>query len=113
MPKNFPASPMIKVIKVNIEGDILNFSVPAKISVGKEAVPIKSQSIKEHKERTYTVSQKRESHKDAYKPWTPELDEELKQLYQSDNPISAIADHFGRTNGAIISRLKKYNYFPD
>ena len=108
MPKKFPASPHIIVVKVEADDDeIFNF-----IQHGKSAVS-KSNTIKEIKEKAYSVAQKRESNKDAYKPWTPELDEELKSLYESDNPISAIADHFGRTKGAILSRLKKLNYFTD
>jgi len=111
LPKKFPASPQIKVIKIDVDEEISNFMVPDKASGQKEAIKTNAQTIKQIKEKAYSVAQKRESYKDAYRPWTPELDEELKQLYESDNPISAIADHFGRTKGAIISRLKKFNYF--
>ncbi len=113
MPKNFPATPLINVIKVDIDEEMFNFTSSGKPSVIEKSVKTSAETIKQIKEKAYSVAQKRESHKDAYKPWTPELDEELKQLYESDNPISAIADHFGRTKGAIISRLKKFNYFTD
>jgi superfamily I DNA/RNA helicase len=113
MPKNFPASPFINVIKSTVDDKMKNFILPDNSSVPHQPIKPNAQAIKQIKEKAYSVAQKRESHKDAYKPWTPELDEELKQLYDSDNPISAIAAHFGRTKGAIISRLKKFNYFTD
>lgn len=74
---------------------------------------IQRPGLKEIKEKAYSVEKKREINKDAYKPWTAELDEELIYLYESDNPLSAIAVQFGRTKGAIVSRLKKLNIYPD
>jgi hypothetical protein len=62
------------------------------------------------KERAYNVL-KRETNKDAYKPWTPELDEELKDHYDNGTALGKIAAHFGRTKGAIISRLRKLNHY--
>lgn len=64
-------------------------------------------------EKTYTVVQKREVHKDAYQPWTPELDRSLKEMYDSGATIGKIAARFGRTKGAIYSRLKKLDYWGD
>ncbi|OLY94594.1 UvrD/REP helicase N-terminal domain-containing protein [Cnuella takakiae] len=43
----------------------------------------------------------------AYEPWTPMLDSELKRLYTQGKKIGEIARHFGRQPGAIGSRLKK------
>jgi superfamily I DNA/RNA helicase len=62
-------------------------------------------------EKTYTLLEKRRQHKDAYQPWTPELDEELIRMADTGTSIGTIADHFGRTKGAIISRLKRLDYF--
>jgi hypothetical protein len=56
---------------------------------------------------------KRELQKDAYKPWTPDLDNELKELYEDGWSIGDLTTHFKRTKGAIVSRLKKLNYFLD
>jgi len=39
--------------------------------------------------------------------WTVEDDLRLRELYQEGTPIAQIAKEFGRTNGAIRSRLKK------
>ena len=105
MPKKFPSSPFITVIK---PPEVKTPEAKAEVEETQRHL-----SIKEIKEKAYSVVKKRETHKDAYKPWSPELDEELKLLYESDNPISAIAEHFGRTKGAILSRLRKLNYFSE
>jgi len=65
------------------------------------------------KEKSYTVSEKREQHKGAYQPWTGKLDRELKAMSDSGASINKMADHFGRTKGAIHARLKKLDIFPD
>lgn len=115
MPQNFPPSPHIQVIKLTTEE---TESIANNLLKDYKQQFIKKSSGKrltgmQIKEKAYSVEKKREINRDAYKPWTPELDEELKTLYDSDNPISAIANHFGRTKGAIISRLKKLNYYPE
>ena len=105
MPKNFPASPLIKIRKAEMDDGTY--------ILDKESAKPKFQGIKQIKERAYSVGQKREKSNDAYRTWTPELDNELKHLFESDKLITEIAKHFKRTNGAIISRLKKLNYFND
>lgn len=45
--------------------------------------------------------------KEAYKPWTEELDEELTELFSSGMDGAKIARHFNRTNGSIAARVKK------
>jgi hypothetical protein len=32
-------------------------------------------------------------------------------MFESENAIGDIAEHFGRTKGAILSRLKKLGYW--
>ena len=104
MPKNAEASPFIRISKVAME------DVPTGVSpIGKP----NANAIKQIKEKAYASAQKRKLPRDVSKPWTAELDMELKQLYESDNPVRAIAKHFGRTSGGIISRLKKLNCIND
>jgi F-box protein, helicase, 18 len=114
VPKGFPVSPHIQIIKLKKEEDPMKFVVAEKQSglLSNKRTFTKKPSGKEIKEKAYTVEKKRETHKDAYKPWTAESDQELIYLYESDNPLSAIAFHFGRTKGAIVSRLKKLNNYP-
>ncbi len=49
----------------------------------------------------------RRKHKDAYQPWNQSLDDELTIKYCEGVSIDTLANHFGRTRGAIRSRIKK------
>ena len=98
MPKDFPVSSQIHIIKVNKEE------------------PVKSQSpfdknnlyqIQPLPEKTNSFQQIRLTHKSAYMPWTDELDEELTTMYCEGVHMKDIAKHFGRTRGAINKRIKK------
>lgn len=62
-------------------------------------------------EKSYTVFEKRQSNKEAYQPWTPELDKELMAMVDAGASIGSLAEYFGRTKGAIYSRLKKLDYY--
>jgi F-box protein, helicase, 18 len=59
------------------------------------------------KEKTYSVEEVRINHKDAYRSWTTELDDELTVMYCEGVSVKDISKHFGRTKGAIYSRIKK------
>jgi hypothetical protein len=43
--------------------------------------------------------------KPAARPWTPEDEDALVKMYREGVPFAAIATSFGRTEGAILSRL--------
>ena len=58
-------------------------------------------------EKSYSVEEVRTVHKDAYRPWTKELDDELSSMYREGVNIKDMAKHFGRTKGAIWARIKK------
>ena len=111
VPKDLPASANIQIIKTVEVEEVNDLPALPENSRGKYVRKSKPQQSKSFKEKVHAVQRKRESNKDAYSSWTREHDEELKRLFEGDNPISAIADHFGRTKGAIISRLKRLNYF--
>jgi F-box protein 18 (helicase) len=112
LPKDFPASPYIHVVKSKKDSDTKdNYSRDYKTSFSKPTPGGKKPSSRQLAEKTYSVSQKRESHKDAYQPWTSELDKELKKMYDSGMSVSKMALHLGRTKGAILSRLKRLDYF--
>ena len=57
--------------------------------------------------KSYSVELVRTKHGDAYKPWTPEQDEKLTQLFNNNTSDSEIIKHFGRNAGAIRARLRK------
>lgn len=50
----------------------------------------------------------REAHPNAYKPWTHEQDELLKQEFQNGTDLSALSEHLGRHERSIILRLQKH-----
>lgn len=49
----------------------------------------------------------------AYQPWTANSDRELLVMYEQGYSLAEIATQFGRTKGAIISRLKKKGWYID
>ena len=58
-------------------------------------------------EPVYSIYAARQEHPNAYDPWTEEMDVELTRMWAEGTSVSDIADHFGRKNSAIITRLKK------
>lgn len=59
--------------------------------------------------KTFSFQEIRLKHQQAYFPWTKESDDELLHLKNKGEKVSNIAKHFGRTIGAIRSRIKKLN----
>jgi superfamily I DNA/RNA helicase len=111
MPDNHPESANIHVIEENEEEDELEEL--AKI------IPItskwdkrlnKSQTKTEPTElakKAYSVDELRKTHKTAYKPWSADQDAELIELFCEGATFKEMAEHFGRTTGAITSRIAK------
>ena len=58
-------------------------------------------------EPVYSIYAAKQENPNAYEPWTEEADEELARLWSEGKSVDDIADHFGRKNTAIITRLKK------
>ncbi len=59
------------------------------------------------KEKAYSVNAIRQNHHEAYNPWTEEQDKELNVMLDTKVSVKEIASHFGRTKGAIKSRIRK------
>ena len=111
VPADFPAS--AHIIKLRKDKNDNTFGQTSKIisePVKKYAAKTSTSSLPVKK---YSVEKSREVNKDAYKPWTASQDDELIYLYESDNSILDMAVHFGRTRGAIISRLRKLGYYTE
>lgn len=53
------------------------------------------------------IKEIRKSHKQAYEPWTAATDEKLMQLFRQGETVKELSEIFGRTNGAIRSRINK------
>lgn len=100
VPSNCPASPNIKILKTPVKQ-------PATPTTIQKATVTKSGNISAAAVTVVTAN-----HTDAYKPWTPELDAELTELFLEGFAIKNLAIHFGRTAGAVQSRLKKLSLYP-
>lgn len=99
MPENFPISSQINVIKVVSDEESEQV---------KTILPIQKNSKKANTTvKAYLVDEVRTNYKDAYKPWTSELDDELTVMFCEGFTVKDIAKHMGRTKGAIIARITK------
>ena len=92
IPAGFPASKQIHLMRVAKEDEGQESAVKEKIN---------------GTEKAYSVDEVRTRHKDAYKPWTEETDDELTVMYYEGVNVKDLAKHFGRTKGAIRSRIRK------
>jgi F-box protein, helicase, 18 len=98
IPKDFPHFPNIHKMRVVKEVEEQQMT----------HAQIKNVILKDYKVKTNNSFNKiREKHQDAYKPWTTEMDDELTTLYCEGITIRDLSKHFGRTKGAIRSRIKK------
>jgi superfamily I DNA/RNA helicase len=98
MPKEFPESRQIKVLKnkkVELEPDDRAEKVWEDLMWARE------------REKYCSVDSVRSKYRSAYMPWTEELDKELTVLYCEGVNVKDLAKHFGRTRGAIRSRIQK------
>ena len=106
----FPNSPHINILKViteetnHTEIESSEQIIATQKMDENETSPSCENNIKE---KTYSVAAFREKHKDAYKPWSTELDDELTKLYCKGINVRDLSKHFGRTKGAIYSRINK------
>lgn len=70
----------------------------------------KFKELKEPKQtdgKAYSVEKIRETHQQAYLPWTTEDDNKLELLFCEGKKVKELAEIFGRNTGAINSRIKK------
>jgi superfamily I DNA/RNA helicase len=100
MPKELPASSQIHIIKVAQEEKTAKVQSAFDINhlYLEQAMTI---------DKTNSFQQIRQTHKSAYLPWTDELDAELTTMYCEGVNIRDMMKHFGRTRGAINSRIRK------
>jgi len=69
---------------------------------------LRAQEAARQKARAYDVEKVREkTHAHAYASWDDAQDRTLLAMYEAGNSAQTIAEHFGRTRGAIQSRLKR------
>jgi F-box protein, helicase, 18 len=103
LPVGFPASPQIQLIKTEKPAEQKTKAVAVKPF----RFIVKNKTEESQQEKAYDVERIREKLKGAYQPWSTELDKELKDMYRKNKTIAEMAAHFGRTKGAVYSRIKK------
>ncbi|MFJ1569897.1 hypothetical protein ACIOG8_37790 [Streptomyces erythrochromogenes] len=59
--------------------------------------------------KAYTVEEKRQTHPNAYKPWTPDDEQQLGERCAQGASLEDLAQEFGRDLGAIATCLLKIN----
>jgi F-box protein, helicase, 18 len=99
MPAGFPASKQIHIMR-DAQKDAYQLP-PSHIN------PKREKTRSNGPEKGYSVDEIRTKHTAAYMPWTEELDDELTVLYCEGVNVKDLAKHFGRTRGAIVSRIRK------
>lgn len=57
--------------------------------------------------KSYSVTEIRKTHRNAYQPWTEDDDHRLELLYCEGKSFADLSQEFGRNRGAIRSRIKK------
>ncbi|MBD2487780.1 Holliday junction resolvase-like protein [Aulosira sp. FACHB-615] len=68
----------------------------------------KNQSLQQDlSQKTYSIKEIRKTYSRAYKPWSNDEDEQLRQRYRQGVKINNLAVEFQRKPGGIRSRLKK------
>ncbi len=97
MPDDFPKSRQIHVMRVKTEEK----TTPSTLLVNAEP------EVEKPTADAYPYEKIRMKYKGAYKRWTTELDDELTVMYCEGVHIKDMAKHFGRSRGAIQSRIKK------
>ncbi|MEI6899960.1 MAG: UvrD-helicase domain-containing protein, partial [Bacteroidota bacterium] len=109
VPNNFPPSPNILILRENPETEKRQSKVSdtRTSSYSRNTSYQGTEKTTISKEKAFSVEDIRQKHKDAYKPWTQELDDELTVMYCEGVNTRDMMKHFGRTRGAINARIKK------
>ena len=64
-----------------------------------------------NEEKSYSVDEKRKTHRNAYQPWTDEDDSRLELLFCEGKSVTELSKLFERNSGAIRSRIKKLELY--
>ncbi len=96
VPKDFPHSKSIRVLRTAAAKN----AAPPK---GRTYIEYENQRSSKYRSLNYTDDDSGSS----YTPWTKELEKELTELHHDGFNTRELSQHFGRSKGAIRSRLKK------
>ena len=99
LPKAFPASKQVQVIKQKKEAAQEGSQSRYGNAPGKAGSPNYHDALL--------------AYKNAGNYWTEERDDELRKLFHGGMPVTSIAKRFGSKAGTILSRLKKIGCLPE
>lgn len=105
LPVDFPASPQIHVMELIKDEEmekmekLTNFNSKSKYK--------RKKNIKSGIQIGKAIDNIRDEHKDAYRAWANELDDELTKMYCEGENIMDMVKHFNRTRGAIMAHIGK------
>lgn len=103
MPPGLPATAPIQVT----DDGTRRYSPPTTAGRSATGKPSKTRTTGARNPHADSPSRASNQHRDAYRPWTDELDDELTRLYIEGVAMREIARTLGRTQGAIRARLEK------
>jgi uncharacterized alkaline shock family protein YloU len=103
MPAGFPPSSQIYIIKALKEAEKKTAGTPGRIIIPPQIPGRKEAS----KEMVSSFARIRANHKEAYKPWTTDMDDELTVMYCEGVNVRDMAKQLGRTKGAVRARIVK------
>lgn len=110
IPEGFPPKPHITVIPKKAD----------KTSKKAEARPTSywkqrlESSLKGQEKRfkRFSVKEKKEIYSESKSAtWTDDMDQQLRDLFESGITIPVIAEEMNLTKGSVVARLKKHNYY--
>jgi F-box protein, helicase, 18 len=103
MPKGLPSSS-----RIHIMHDVAVEDKKAQDRFVNEKIPVqKSKHSRTVFDKTPLYDDRKEKQKNAYKPWTTALDDELTIMYCEGVNLKDMTKHFGRTKNAIRRRIVK------
>jgi len=97
LPAEFQHSPRIRILKTN--------SIQQSPYRSSKASSLKHHTWKDMRDEK--IAKARTPNQKAYKPWTRDLDQQLTEMYYDGVLFKDIAEHLGRSSGAIRARVKK------
>jgi superfamily I DNA/RNA helicase len=103
MPLDSPDSSRIHIIHDSLDSPV---SYRDSLKLPEFPEP-KKKKRKSPSEKMDSINETRANQKNAYQPWTEELDDELTIMYCEGVNVKDMAKHFGRTKGAIRARIEK------
>jgi len=99
MPYEFPKSSQIHIMRAQHDEGKVKRSTHELIQESENQVNPTA--------KAYSVAEARNKHSEAYKRWTPELDDELTVMYCEGVHVKDMVKHFGRSRSAITNRIIK------